>query len=155
MPGWKNAKHGDPWINTLATSFPVIGRKPVGHIDVSDVLGVLQPLWTTKAETGRRVRQRLSAVMQWAMAHGHAEKDPVGAAVQLLPRQRDKVEHHVAMAYVDVPAFIERLRSMSLAAGTLALEFAILTAARSGEVRGADGPRSSSTGKPGSCRRRE
>jgi integrase len=75
--------------------------------------------------------------MQWAMAHGHAEKDPVAAAVHLLPRQRAKVEHFAAMPYRDVPAFLRRLRELAPSAGTLALAFAILTATRSGEVRGA------------------
>ena len=138
IPGWRNAKHGDQWINTLAAyAFPAIGRKPVGMIDVADVLEVLKPLWTTKPETARRIRQRMSATMQWAMAHGHAEKDPVAAAVHLLPRQRAKVEHFAAMPYRDVPAFLRRVRELAPSAGTLALEFAILTATRSGEVRGA------------------
>ena len=138
LPGWKNPKHGDQWINTLtAYAFPKIGEKPVGEVDVAAVLDVLRPIWTTKAETARRVRQRLDAVMRWALAHGYATTNPVDAAAQLLPKQRDAVEHHAAMDYKAVPAFMKSLKAIEASSSRLALEFAILTAARSGEVRGA------------------
>jgi len=137
-PGWKNAKHADQWINTLTTyAFPKIGEKPVGEIAVADVLDVLKPIWNTKAETARRVRQRFDAVMQWATAHGYAASNPVEAATTLLAKQRDTVEHHAAMAVADVPAFLVELDKRTPSSGALALRFAILTAARSGEVRGA------------------
>lgn len=137
-PGWKNPKHADQWINTLAAyAFPRIGDMPVGSIGVAEVLEVLKPIWQDKAETARRVRQRMDQVMRWAEAHGHAEKNPVAAAVELLPRQRAKVEHHAAMPYAEVPAFMAELGAAAPAAGTLALRFTILTAVRSGEVRGA------------------
>lgn len=138
LPGWKAGKHADQWINTLTTyAFPKIGDKPVGAVDVAAVLDVLRPIWSTKGETARRVRQRLDAVMRWALAHGYASSNPVDAAVELLPKQRDAVEHHAAMAYKAVPAFMVKLRALELSASRLALEFTILTAARSGEVRGA------------------
>ena len=138
LPGWKNPKHGDQWINTLAAyAFPKIGEKPVGEIGVAEVLEVLRPVWTTKPETARRVRQRLDAVMRWAVAHGYAVTNPVDAAGELLPKQRDEVEHHAAMPYRDVPAFMGRLQALDPSASRLALQFAIHTAARSGEVRGA------------------
>lgn len=137
-PGWKNPKHADQWINTLtAYAFPKIGAMPVGEVGVAEVLAVLKPIWQTKAETARRVRQRLDQVMRWAEAHGHAEKNPVAAAVELLGKQRTKVEHHAAMPHSDVGAFFNVLAEAEPAAGNLALMFAILTAARSGEVRGA------------------
>lgn len=137
-PGWKNPKHADQWINTLdAYAFPKIGETPVGAIGVAEVLEVLKPIWQDKAETARRVRQRIDQVMRWAEAHGHADKNPVSAAVELLPRQRAKVEHHAAMPYADVPALIETLAAAEPVSGNLALRFTILTAARSGEVRGA------------------
>jgi len=137
-PGWKNPKHGEQWINTLSSyAFPKIGEKPVGEIGVAEVLDVLRPIWTTKAETARRVRQRIDAVMRWALAHGYATTNPVDAAAELLPKQRDAVEHHEAMPYADVPSFVKSLQAIDESSSRLALEFAILTAARSGEVRGA------------------
>lgn len=138
LPGWKNPKHGEQWINTLSSyAFPKIGEKPVGEIGVAEVLDVLRPIWTTKAETARRVRQRVDAVMRWALAHGYATTNPVDAAADLLPKQRDAVKHHAAMPYADVPAFMKSLQAIEVSSSRLALEFAILTAARSGEVRGA------------------
>lgn len=137
-PGWKNPKHADQWINSLtAYAAPLIGEKPVASVDVAAVLDVLRPIWTEKPETARRVRQRLDTVMEWAVAHGYAEKNPVSAASVFLPKQRETTEHHAAMPYQDVPAFVAKLRKLMLTAGRLALEFLILTAARSGEVRGA------------------
>lgn len=137
-PGWKNAKHADQWINTLtAYAFPKIGDRPVGEIAVGDILDVLRPIWNKKAETARRVRQRLDAVMRWSVAHGYAASNPVDSAVELLPKQRDAVEHHAAMPYKDVPAFLQALEKRAPSAGALALRFTVLTAARSGEVRGA------------------
>ncbi len=137
-PGWKNEKHAAQWITTLTTyAFPKIGERPVGEIAVGDVLDVLKPIWNKKAETARRVRQRLDAVMRWAVAHEYATTNPVEAAIELLPKQRDAVEHHAAMPYKDVPAFLLALEKRAPSAGSLALRFTVLTAARSGEVRGA------------------
>lgn len=137
-PGWKNEKHAAQWINTLATyAFPKIGERPVGEIAVGDVLDVLKPIWNTKAETARRVRQRFDSVMQWATAHGYAASNPVEAATTLLAKQRDTIEHHAAMAVADVPGFVADLDKRTPSSGSLALRFLILTAARSGEVRGA------------------
>lgn len=137
-PGWRNPKHAAQWIATLeAYAFPAVGDMHVGAIGVADVVEVLRPIWTTKAETARRVRQRIDATMRWAVAHGHAAVNPVAAAVELLPRQRDQVEHHAAVAVADMPAFWQALAEREPAAAVLALRFAILTAARSGEVRGA------------------
>lgn len=138
LPGWKNPKHADQWINTLATyAFPAIGDRPVDRIDVAAVLEVLKPIWTEKAETARRVRQRMDAVMRWSVAHGFATLNPVDAAVELLPKQRDGAKHHDAMPYGEVPAFITALDAAAETSARLALRFLILTAARSGEVRGA------------------
>jgi integrase len=135
-PGFRNPKHSAQWISSLATyAFPLIGDRPVRTVDVAAVLEVLRPIWTTKAETARRVRQRLDTVMEWACAHGYAEKNPVGAASVFLPKQREAAEHHAALPPGQVPAFLEAVRALALAPGRLALEFLILTAARSGEVR--------------------
>lgn len=137
-PGWKNPKHAEQWINTLTVyAFRAIGAKPVGEVGVAEVLEVLRPIWTDKPETARRVRQRLDAVMRWAVAHGYATSNPVAPASELLPKQRAEVAHHAAMPYQDVPAFMARLAALAASPSRLALEFVILTAARSGEVRGA------------------
>jgi integrase len=137
-PGFRNPKHSAQWLSSLATyAFPLIGDKPVSSVDVAAVLEVLRPIWTTKAETARRVRQRMDTILEWAVAHGYAEKNPVSAASVFLPKQREAAEHHAAMPHAQVPAFITDLRALALAPGRLALEFLILTAARSGEVRGA------------------
>jgi integrase len=134
---WKNEKHAAQWINTLRDyAFPVIGDRRVDHIDTPEVLRVLSPIWLTKAETARRVRQRIGTVLDWAKASGfRTEGNPVAGVSKGLPRQPDKKAHHRAMPYADVPAFITRLRESDLADGTrLAFELLILTATRTSEV---------------------
>jgi integrase len=132
----KNEKHRAQWINTLRDyAFPQIGTKPVREIDQSDVLRVLAPIWSEKAETARRVRQRVRTVMDWARTAGHFEGvNPVEGVEKGLAKQKDRVTHHAAMPWVDVPGLLPDLGE-SVAA--LALRFLILTAARTGEVIGA------------------
>jgi integrase len=103
------------------------------------VLKVLSPIWTEKPETARRVRQRIGLVLDWARAAGHRSGDnPVQLLGDALPKHKAKDEHHAALPYVQVPAFIARLRAGPAAPiSKLAFEFVILTAARSKEVRGA------------------
>jgi integrase len=131
-----NGKHKDQWINTLVTyAFPTIGQKPVKDITSADVLAVLAPIWTEKAETARRVRQRIRTVMDWARTAGHYEGvNPVEGVDKGLTKQRDIVKHHTAMPWQEVPTLIPTLGA-SVAAQ--ALQFLILTAARTGEVIGA------------------
>jgi integrase len=137
-PGWKNPKHADQWINTLTTyAYPTIADRPVAGVDVAAVVAVLKPIWTTKRETARRVRQRLDAVMTWAVAHGHATTNPVDAATALLPKVKKAVEHHKAVPAADAPGFWTALGKLAPHPAPLALRFAVLTAARSNEVRGA------------------
>jgi integrase len=138
-PTWKNSKHADQWINTLSTyAFPTIGARPVGDVDVEGVIGVLRPLWTTKPETAGRVRQRLDAVMERAVAQKLAVTNPVGPAAVLLGKLKKRVEHHAALPVAELPGFVRRLRAGAAGVPSRrALDFAILTAARSGEVRGA------------------
>jgi integrase len=134
---WKNAKHGDQWINTLKTyAYPVLGDRRVDQIDTPDILKVLSPIWLTKQETARRVRQRIGTVLDWAKAAGfRAGNNPVEEISKALPRQSERKGHHAAMPYVDVPAFVEELRGEEDdAIPDLAFEFLILTAARTGEV---------------------
>jgi integrase len=137
---WRNAKHRAQWINTLTEyAFPHIGSKRVDRIETADVLRVLSPIWTTKPETARRVRQRIGTVMDWAKAAGHRKGDnPVLGVREGLPKQTAAKAHHAALAYQDVPAFVTALReSDSGDAVKGAFEFLILNAARTGEVIGA------------------
>lgn len=141
-PGWKNAKHGQQWINTLADyAFPEIGALPLNEIQPRHIANVLRPIWLTKAETAGRVKQRMHAVMSWGWAHGHCTANPVDVVNHLLPQQPGKsvrTEHQPAMPWRDIPKFItEKLRSISRYDVTRPmLELLILTAARSGELRG-------------------
>ena len=136
---WSEGKHQSQWINTLTTyAFPVIGDLPVNKIDQRAILDVLLPIWIEKNETARRVRQRIGAVLDWAFVKGYRETEaPMRALAKGLPRVTAERGHHEAMAYVDVAGFMARLRAGEDTMGRLALEALVLTAARSGEVRGA------------------
>src|SRR6476646_6275488 len=109
---WKNAKHGDQWINTLkAYAYPAFGDLRVDQIDTPDILGALSPIWLTKQETARRVRQRIGTVLDWAKAAGfRAGSNPVDEISKALPRQSDRKGHHAALPYIEVPAFVQKLR---------------------------------------------
>jgi integrase len=135
---WSNGKHVDQWINTLSDhAFPHIGSKSVGSVSTADILKVLSPIWTSKPETSRRVRQRLRSVLDWARAAGHRSGDnPVDLIGDALPRQRAKPVHHEALPYGEVATFIAKVRESSVEPVTKdAFEFLILTAARTKEVR--------------------
>ena len=141
--GWKSAKHGEQWINTLtAYAFPIIGKISVADIETSHVMRVIEPIWRAKTETASRVRGRIESVLGWAIVRGYRKGDnPArwrGHLEHLLPARSDvqKVEHHPALDYRQAGTFMSELRQQS-SVGARALEFAILTAARSGEVRGA------------------
>lgn len=134
---WKNGKHQDQWINTLETyAFPFIGNRLVSEIEGPAIRDVLAPIWLAKPETARRVRQRIAAVLDWACARGLRETEaPLRSVMRGLPRQPRKNGHFEAMPFKDVPAFMNSLRERQ-STGRLALELLILTAARSGEIRG-------------------
>lgn len=137
---WRNGKHHDQWLNTLESYvFPAFGQTPVNRIETGDVLKVLLPIWTEKPETARRVMQRIRTVLDHATAAGHRSgENPCRIAAIGLPKQNKTVQHHAALPYVELPAFLPTLRAASTSdAIKLAIEFLILTAARSGEVRGA------------------
>jgi integrase len=142
-PGWKNPKHADQWINTLrAYAFPVFGNKPVAEVTTDNVLATLEPIWQAKHETATRVRQRIEAVLSAAKAWGlRTSENPAawrGHLDALLPTisKKRRVEHHAAMAFADVPAFMAELRQRSNISAW-ALQFIILTACRTSEVIGA------------------
>ena len=135
---WRNGKHGDQWLNTLKTyAFPIIGKLAVDQIDAADVQRVLLPIWLTKGETARRVRQRIGVVLDYAHGKGWRPSEaPMRALSQLLGgiKQR-KGSNFAAMPYKDVPAFMSKLAAGGFSVGRAGLQFLILTAARSGEVR--------------------
>ena len=132
----KNEKHRAQWINSLRDyAFPIVGGKPVREVGQADVLEVLSPIWTDKPETARRVRQRIRTVMDWARTAGHFDGvNPVEGVDKGLARQRDRVKHHAALPWAEVPAFLPLLGD---SVAGLALRFLVLTAARTGEVIGA------------------
>ncbi len=138
---WRNPKHRAQWRMTLETYAARLWSRLVDEIDTPAVLAVLTPLWQAKPETASRLRGRIEAVLDAAKAQGHrAGENPAawrGHLAHLLPKRGKLTRgHHAAMAYADVPAFVTRLRERE-ALAALALEFTILTAARSGEVYGA------------------
>jgi integrase len=140
-PSWRNSKHAAQWEMTLRDYAASLRRLPADKITTDDVLSVLKPLWNEKPETASRLRGRIERVLDAAKAQGlRSGENPArwrGHLDQLLPkRQRLTRGHHAAMSYADVPTFIANLQSRQ-ATAALALEFAILTAARSGEVLGA------------------
>jgi integrase len=143
--GWSNTQHRYQWRQTI-TQFanPVIGNLAVADITMRDVLAVLGPIWTTKTETATRLRGRIEQILAFATVHGLRPEGSANPAVwrgclQLVlpaPGKVAQVEHHAALPWREMPTFWAKLGSQGGMA-TLALRFTILTAARSGEVRGA------------------
>ena len=142
-PEWKNAKHASQWTATLEQyAFPVIGKMLVKDVELPHVMAILRPIWKDKTETATRVRGRIDNVLDWATVHeyrsGPSPARWKGHLDKLLsaPNKTAKVEHHAALPYGEMGAFMVRLSEQE-GMGARALQFAILTAARSGEVRGA------------------
>jgi integrase len=140
---WKNQKHVAQWKATIRTYVsPVFGSLPVQAVDVALVMKVLEPIWTTKPETAARIRGRIESVLNWAKAREYRTgENPAlwkGHLDNLLPARSKiaKVKHHAALPYDQTSQFIDALRRQDGIA-PLALEFAILTAARTGEIIGA------------------
>jgi len=139
--GWRNAQHRAQWAATLTTyAYPVIGKLPVDAIDTGLVMKILQPIWIKKNETASRLRGRMEAILDWAKVNGYrAGENPArwqGHLKHLLaPRAKvRKGGNHPALPWEQIPQFMAKLRQQQGLAAK-ALEFAILTAARSGEVR--------------------
>jgi integrase len=140
---WANAKHAAQWTATIATyAEPTIGNVLVKDIETSHIIRVLEPIWNVKTETASRLRGRIESVLDWATVSGYRKGDnPArwrGHLDKLLasPKKIQRVEHHAAVPFAEMSSFMQALRKAS-GVGARALEFAILTAARSGEVRGA------------------
>ena len=139
-PTWSNSKHAAQWRSTLETyAFPLIGGKPVDAVTSADAMEVLTPIWTAKPETASRVRQRMETVMDWAVTQGYRLDNPAGRSLlRVLPKTQRLKEHHRALPYAEVPGAVRRVRESTSGRSTkLAFEFLVLTASRSGEVRGA------------------
>ncbi len=139
-PRWRSAKHGANWIQMLERhAMPTLGTMPVDRIDRSHVLDVLVPIWTTKQETARRVRQRLKAIFRWAMAHDYIDRNPAGEALDgALPAMPIVREHFRALPYEEVSRALATVEaSTATLSSRLCLRYLVLTAARSGEARGA------------------
>lgn len=142
--GWRNEKHAAQWEATLATyASPIIGTLQAADVGTAHVRAILDPIWREKTETATRVRGRIEAVLDWAVVAGHRPEglNPArwkGHLALMLPppRKVTKIEHHTALPAADMPEFWKRLQ-VAPGMGAQALQFAILTAARSGEVRGA------------------
>ena len=139
-PRWKNANHKAQWLGTLERfAFARIGKMPLDRIERRDVLAVLTPIWTAKPETARRVRQRIRTVLKWGMAHGYVEHNAAGEGIDgaLPPMPRVKA-HFRALPHGEVSGALERFASGEASmAARLCFRFLVLTAARSGEARGA------------------
>jgi integrase len=135
-PTWRNAKHGQQWINTLtAYAFPTIGSKRIDTVTNADVLAVLMPIWTVSEETARRVKQRIGTVMKHAMAEGWRTDNPAEAITKALPRHdRSKVVHRLALPCRAVSHAIATVKASNATQATkLAFEFMVLTATRPSE----------------------
>ncbi len=142
LPTWRNEKHAAQWLNTLKVhAFPHFGDRPIDQIDGPMVREMLIGFWLERPETARRVRQRVGSVLDWAEANGFRQgPSPTRSLGKSLPRQPRQDTHFTALPWQDVPDFLRSLREESAASKTtkLLLEFTILTAARSGESRGAE-----------------
>lgn len=136
--GWRNAKHAAQWLSTLEKyAFPFIGERTVAAIEGPEIRDLLAKIWLSKPETARRVRQRIGTVLDWAHAKGYrAAEAPMRSISRGLPRQPKRDNHFAALPYEELPALMAELEA-TVSLGRLALRFVILTAARSGEVRGA------------------
>lgn len=134
---WTNSKSAAQWRSSLGTyAVPRLGRLPVHGVRGQDIMEVLEPIWSTRPETARRVKQRISAVMRWAISQGLRQDDPTSALGMALPRNGTVKQHHRALPHAQVRDVLGRVQESSAWEGTkLALTFLALTATRSGEVR--------------------
>ena len=140
-PAFRNIKHGSDWINSVKRyALPIIGKLPVADIELPHIIKILEPIWTTKTETATRVRQRIESVLAWATVSGYRTGDNPARWKGNLeyalakPSKVRKVKHHAALPWQEIGGFMVELRAREGMAA-MALEFLILTAARSGEIR--------------------
>ena len=138
--GWQSSRHPQSWLTSLERyAFPRIGARLVSEVTSADVLEILTPIWHQKAPTARRVRQRIRAVLEWAVAMELRSDNPCDRIGPVLGPQQATVEHMRALPHQDVPAAVAAVRASKAAPVVkLAFEFLVLTVARWGEVRGAE-----------------
>ena len=139
-PRWRNARHASSWMQTLERhAMPKLGSTPLDRIGRGEVLRVLTPIWTTRPETARRVRQRMRTIFRWAMAHAFMESNPAGEAIDgALPPMPKVKAHFRALPCQEVGTALQTVdESQASLAAKLCFRFLVLTAARSGEARGA------------------
>ena len=138
-PGWRSPQHAQLWLGSLERhAFPRIGEMPISDVTSADVIGILAPIWHEKAATARKLRQRIRAVLEWAVAMDLRPDNPCDRIGPVLGAQGNGVRHMRALPHGEVASAIETVRaSNARPVVTLAFEFLVLTAVRSGEVRGA------------------
>ena len=138
--GWRNPRHSREWQSSLRRfAFPRIGKMPVSEVTSADLLEILTPLWHRKVATAKRVRQRLRAVLEWAVAMEYRLDNPCDRIGPVLGSQQDVTEHMQAVPHREAAAVIRKVRAATaLPTARLALAFLVLTAARWGEVRWAE-----------------
>ena len=137
-PSWSSTRSAAQWESSLRSYvLPRIGSKPVDLVTTADVMGILQPIWSDKPETARRVRQRISTVMKWVISQGYRLDNPAGEAIgAALPKQNGLKTHHRALPHPGVANAIAAIQASDAYPATkLCFEFIVLTACRSGEVR--------------------
>ena len=138
--GWSSTRHAENWISSLEMYvFPSLGRRKVTDLKAKDFADTLRPIWIKKADTASRIKQRCNVIMDWCVAEEIVEGNPVGVVDKLLSKQpgaRERVQHQPSVPWRDVPALVkEVLHNGKRSLSKLMLEFLILTATRSGEVR--------------------
>ena len=139
-PTWRNARQAEIWRASLRDyALPRLAKKRIDQIDAGDVMACLIPHWQTRTETMRRVRQRIGAIMKWAVAQGYRNDNPAGEAISAaLPKANGPKKHLAALPHAQVKSAIEKIRQSGAHPSTvLCFEFITLTACRSGEARGA------------------
>ena len=138
-PGWRSLKYAKNWISGLKrVAFPRLGKKLVTEVTSADVIEVLQPIWHSSPTTARRVRQRINSVLEWVVAMEFRTDNPCDRIGRVLGLQQENVAHMRALPHREVATALETIRAaQTRPVVKLALEFLVLTAARSGEARGA------------------
>ncbi|MEO1020612.1 MAG: integrase arm-type DNA-binding domain-containing protein [Pseudomonadota bacterium] len=138
LPTWRSARHGEIWLAALERyAFPHFGSRPIHTVQTADVLKALSPIWTEKHDTAKRIKQRISAVFDWAKVTGcYPHENPVNGLKKALPTVRHRAEHMEALPWGDLPPLMEQLSGRE-GVSARALEFLVHTCVRSGEVRGA------------------
>ena len=138
LPTWRSERHGQIWLAALERYvFPHFGKRPISTIGTVDLLNALTPIWVSKNDTARRVKQRLATIFDWAKGAGHyPHENPVNGLKKALPRVRVQAKHMAALPWQELPTFMAELAARE-GNSARALEFIIMTATRSGEARGA------------------